>query len=101
MERMLIRLAKLTRTIGIAGAAAGAAVGVAFLSKSENREKLKTQLEKLVGKENENDDDDYIEKLGSPGAVGATEDAKMVDEGALTSVQYYNKLQEEEVEEEK
>lgn len=96
MERMLIRMGKLTKTIGIAGAAAGAAAGAVYLSKSENREKMVTQLEKLVGKENK----EYIKKLGRPGAYGETDDAKMVDEGALTSVQYYNKLQEEEEEEE-
>ena len=45
--------------------------------------------------------EDYMNKLGRPGAVGALEDAKMVDEGALTSIQYYNKLQEEVEEEEK
>lgn len=85
-------MGKLTKTIGIAGAAAG----IAFLSKSENREKLKTQIGKLVGEENL----PYVKKLGRPGAVGAVEDAKMVDEGALTSVQYYNKLQEESEKEE-
>lgn len=91
MERKLIFMGKLTKTIGIAGAAASAAAGVVFLSKSENREKLKTQMEKLVGQDNF----PYVKKLGRPGAVGAVDDAKMVDEGALTSVQYYNKLQEE------
>ena len=91
MERMLISMGKLTKTIGIAGAAAGAAAGVAYLAKSENREKVKTQIEKLVGEENFA----YVKKLGRPGAVGAVDDAKMVDEGALTSVQYYNKLQDD------
>ena len=93
-------MSKLTKTIGIAGAAAGAAVGAVFLSKSENREKVKEQLGKLVGKDEGEDNQDYVEKLGRPGAYGETEDAKMVDEGALTSVQYYNKLQEEEEEKE-
>lgn len=80
-------MGKLKKTLGIAGAAAGAAVGVAYLSKSENREKVK----KIVGLGNESDP--YFKKIGRPGAVGATDDAKMVDEGALTSVQYYNELQ--------
>lgn len=84
-------MGKVTKTIGIAGAAAGAAAGAMYLSKSENRSKLKQQIEKIVGKENS----DFVKKLGRPGTQGATEEAKMVDEGALTSVQYYNELQEE------
>ncbi|GGN51810.1 hypothetical protein [Oceanobacillus indicireducens] len=83
-------MGKLTKSLGIAGAA----LGVAYLSKSENREKVK----KLIGLDK--DSQSYVKKLGRPGAVGAADDAKMVDEGALTSVQYYNKLQEEEEEEE-
>ncbi len=48
-------------------------------------------------------DESYLKKLGKPGNIGNIEDAKMVDEGAMTSIQYYNKLQEEaeEVEEKK
>lgn len=48
-------------------------------------------------------DESYLKKLGKPGTIGNIEDAKMVDEGAMTSIQYYNKLQEEaeEVEEKK
>lgn len=84
-------MSKVTKTIGIAGVAAGAAAGAMYLSKSENRSKLKQQIEKIVGKENS----DFVKKLGRPGAQGATDEAKMVDEGALTSVQYYNELQEE------
>ena len=90
-------MGKLTKTIGIVGAAAGAAAGAAYLSKSENRKKLKEQISNLVGEENYS----YVKKLGRPGAAGEQEEAKMVDEGALTSVQYYNELQEEAEEEEK
>ncbi|MHA6250835.1 hypothetical protein [Oceanobacillus sp. CAU 1775] len=89
-------MGKLTKTIGIAGAAAGAAMGAVYLSKEENRDKLRGQIEKIVGKDNS----EYVKKLGRPGAVGATDDAKMVDEGAMTSVQYYNELQEKAGEEE-
>jgi len=89
MERMLIDVGKLTKAIGVAGVAAG----VVFLSKSENREKVKKEFGKLVAEK----DSAYVKKLGKPGTV---DDAKMVDEGALTSVQYYNKLQEEEGKEE-
>ncbi len=86
---MLIDVGKLTKAIGVAGVAAG----VVFLSKSENREKVKKEFGKLVAEK----DSAYVKKLGKPGTV---DDAKMVDEGALTSVQYYNKLQEEEGKEE-
>jgi hypothetical protein len=86
-----MHLGKIKKTLGIAGAA-GAVAGAAYLSKSENREKVK----KLVGL----GDQSYVKKIGRPGAVGAKDDAKMVDEGALTSVQYYNKLQEAQSKEE-
>ena len=43
-------------------------------------------------------DEEYLQRLGKPGVTGHMEDAKMVDEGALTSIQYYNKLQEKEEE---
>jgi hypothetical protein len=79
-------MGKLSKSIGIAGAVAGAA-GAAFLSKSKNREKVK----RLVT----GGDKAYVKKLGRPGAYSEPEDAKMVDEGALTSVQYYNKLQDD------
>lgn len=80
---MLIIVGKLTKAIGIAGAVAGAA----YLAKGENRNKVKVQLDKVINKLNSQ----YIKELGKPADIA---DAKMVDEGAMTSVQYYNELQE-------
>ncbi|QDI90759.1 hypothetical protein EPH95_05840 [Salicibibacter halophilus] len=81
-------MGKVTKAVGVAGAVAGAA----YLSKSENRQKVKRQLAKITGKENSS----YLKKLGKPSDI---DDANMVDEGAMTSVQYYNRLQEEKTEE--
>ncbi|MBO0996031.1 hypothetical protein [Bacillus sp. SD088] len=81
-------MGKFGKIIGVAGAVAGAT----YLSSSENREKIKSQFTKVVSKLNSS----YIKDLGKPSEV---EDAKMVDEGAMTSVQYYNELQEESGEE--
>ncbi|MCM3741197.1 hypothetical protein M3210_13040 [Oceanobacillus luteolus] len=64
--------------------------GAAYMSQGENMDKVK----KLSVVNNEA----YMNKIGRPGAFGAMEDAKMVDEGALTSVQYYNKLQDDDAE---
>lgn len=77
-------MGKLTKVVGIAGVAAGAA----YLSKSENRKKVKVLLDKAFGKK---DPSSYITQLGRPSDI---DDAKMVDEGAMTSVQYYNDLRE-------
>lgn len=76
-------MGKLTKVVGLAGAAAGAV----YLSKSENREMVKSQLNKAMKSLNST----YVKDLGKP---TETDDAKMVDEGAMTSVQYYNELQE-------
>lgn len=78
-----MRLGKLSKAIGVAGVVAGAA----YLSKSENRENVKKQINKVITKVNPQ----YTKKLGKPRDI---QDAAMVDEGALTSVQYYNELQE-------
>lgn len=88
MEGKLISMGKFGKIIGVAGAVAGAA----YLSSSENREKIKSQFTKAVNKFNSS----YLKDLGKPSEL---EDAKMVDEGAMTSVQYYNKLQEKPKEE--
>ncbi|AXF55613.1 hypothetical protein [Salicibibacter kimchii] len=80
-------MGKVTKAVGVAGAIAGAA----FLSKNENRQKVKRQLAKIMGKENSS----YLKNSGKPSDI---EDANMVDEGAMTSVQYYNRLQEEKTE---
>lgn len=69
--------------------AAGLTVGVAYLSKKENRQKLKTQLDHMISKIRKSSN---VEELGKPIDIA---DARMVDEGAMTSVQYYNELQEE------
>lgn len=76
-------MGKLTKAIGVAGAVAG----VAYLSKSENRDKVKVQMNKVISKLNS----EYVKELGKPVEIA---DANMVDEGAMTSVQYYNELQE-------
>ncbi|MBP1971781.1 hypothetical protein J2Z83_003936 [Virgibacillus natechei] len=76
-------MGKITKVVGVAGAVAGAA----YLSKSENRQKVKGQLDKTVKKVNSS----YAKNSGKPSDI---DDAKMVDEGAMTSVQYYNRKQE-------
>lgn len=76
-------MGKLTKAVGVAGAVAG----VAYLSKSENRDKVKIQMNKVISKLNS----EYVKELGKPVEIA---DANMVDEGAMTSVQYYNELQE-------
>ena len=81
-EGKVISMGKLSKVLGVAGVAAGAT----DLSKSENREKLKKQLNKGLNKFNKTD----VKSWGKPSDV---EDAEMVSEGAMTSVQYYNKLQ--------
>lgn len=76
-------MGKITKLVGTAGVVAG----TAYLSKSETRKKVKGQLNKIREKLNT----EYIRNLGKPSDKN---DAEMVDEGALTSVQYYNRLQE-------
>ncbi|QQK80722.1 hypothetical protein HUG20_13000 [Salicibibacter cibi] len=80
-------MGKVTKAVGVAGAVAGAV----YLSKGENRQKVKRQLAKIQGKE----DSSYLKNLGKPSDI---EDANMVNEGAMTSVQYYNRLQDEKTE---
>lgn len=69
--------------------AAGVVAGVAYLSKKENRDKLKKQLDHTISTFRKKT---KVKELGKPVDIA---DAQMVDEGALTSVQYYNELQEE------
>lgn len=77
-------MGKLTKAIGVAGVVAGAA----YLSKDKNRRKAKHQLEKVMKKMGPQ----YVKDWGKPEGIN---DANMVDEGAMTSVQYYNELQDE------
>lgn len=81
-EGRKIAVDNITKLVGVAGAVAG----TAYLSKSENRKKVKGQLNKAVEKLNTK----YVRNLGKPSDI---HDAEMVDEGAMTSVQYYNRLQ--------
>lgn len=70
---------------------AGLAVGTLYVSKKENREIILEQIEAAVNKWT---DDDYIINLGKPDEM---RDANMVDEGAMTSVEYYNDLRDKAV----
>ncbi|MGK7377309.1 hypothetical protein ACSFXN_05670 [Planococcus sp. 1R117A] len=79
-------MGKITKLVGVAGAVAGSA----YLAKSENRKKVKGQLNKAVEKLNTK----YVRNLGKPSDIP---DAEMVDEGAMTSVQYYNRLQQKSI----
>ncbi len=72
-------MGKIGKIIGVAGAVAG----VVYLANSDNREKIKQQFTKF--------NESYLKGLAKPSEA---EDAKMVDEGAMTSVQYYNDVQE-------
>ncbi len=83
-------MGKLTKAIGVAGAVAGAA----YLYKSENRKKTKLQLKKAINKLGPQ----YVKDWGKPSELS---EADMVDEGAMTSVQYYNELQQESKDEKK
>ena len=65
---------------------AGLAAGVLYASKTENRQFVIGQVADTINKWT---DDDYIINLGKPENV---RDANMVDEGAMTSVQYYYDL---------
>lgn len=99
-------MGKLSKTIGAAGAAATAV----YLSKKENREKVKNEVSKAkqdpkkyysnvsakakqqVAKVKNKLSSGYKQDLGKPADLAESD---MVEEGALTSVQYYNMLQEE------
>ena len=72
------------RTKFIVGA--GLAAGVLYATKTENRQMILGQIENVVNKWT---DDEYIINLGKPDEA---RDANMVDEGAMTSVLYYNEL---------
>lgn len=72
---------------------AGLTAGTLYAAKKENREMIKEQVESVVRKWT---DDDYIIHLGKPEEV---RDSNMVDEGAMTSVQYYYDLRDQEAKE--
>lgn len=78
-------MGKVTKLIGAAGVLAGAA----YLSKEDNRKKVKRRLDKAVYKATSWTNDPYLLHLGKP---DESRDANMVDEGAMTSVLYYNEL---------
>lgn len=80
-------MGKLTKLVCTAGLVTGAV----YLSKEENREKVKESINKALGKSNAWTDDEYVIELGKP---SEERDSDMVEEGALTSVQYYNDLRE-------
>lgn len=81
-------MGKVTKLIG----AACVVAGVAYLSKEDNREKVKSGIDKAVDKAGSWTKDPYTLHLGKP---DEEQDANMVDEGAMTSVQYYNELRSE------
>lgn len=67
----------------------GVAAGVLYVAKPENRDKVIDQIEKTVNKWT---DDDYIINLGKPDEA---RDANMVNEGAMTSIDYYYDLRDQ------
>lgn len=69
---------------------AGLAAGALYASKTETGELIKGAVNKWT-------DDDYIINLGKPDEA---RDANMVDEGAMTSVLYYNELRDKASEQE-
>lgn len=69
---------------------AGLAAGVLYASKTETRQLVLGAVQKWT-------DDDYIINLGKPNEA---RDANMVDEGAMTSVLYYNELRDKASEQE-
>lgn len=81
-------MGKVTKLIGAAGVLAGAA----YLSKENNRKKVKRGLDKAVYKATSWTSDPYLLHLGKP---DEEQDANMVDEGAMTSVLYYNELRDD------
>lgn len=81
-------MVKLVKLVG----AAGVVAGVLYMTKDENRKLVRKGIDKAAGKMSTFTDDPYIIKLGKP---GESRDSNMVDEGAMTSVQYYNDLRAE------
>lgn len=81
-------MGKVTKLIGAAGILAGAA----YLSKEENQKAVKRGVDKVIEKASSWTDDPYTIHLGKP---EDEHDANMVDEGAMTSVLYYNELREQ------
>ena len=69
---------------------AGLAAGALYASKTETEQLIKGAMNKWT-------DDDYIINLGKPNEA---RDANMVDEGAMTSVLYYNELRDKASEQE-
>lgn len=69
---------------------AGLAAGALYASKTETGQLIKGAMNKWT-------DDDYIINLGKPNEV---RDSNMVDEGAMTSVLYYNELRDKASEQE-
>ncbi|CEA01965.1 hypothetical protein BN1048_01552 [Jeotgalicoccus saudimassiliensis] len=69
---------------------AGLAAGALYASKTEAGQLIKGAVNKWT-------DDDYIINLGKPDEA---RDANMVDEGAMTSVLYYNELRDKASEQE-
>ncbi|CAD2071405.1 hypothetical protein GCM10007275_15030 [Jeotgalicoccus coquinae] len=69
---------------------AGLAAGALYASKTETGQLIKGAMNKWT-------DDDYIINLGKPNEA---RDANMVDEGAMTSVLYYNELRDKASEQE-
>lgn len=74
--------------------AVGLAAGVLYLTK--NRETVKKGIDKgldlAVSQVGRWTNDPYVKKLGRPDDL---RDSNMVDEGAMTSVQYYTDLRED------
>ncbi|MFK4998596.1 hypothetical protein ACI2OX_18645 [Bacillus sp. N9] len=68
-----------------------------YFSNQENRHKaidmyesMKGKMRNIWGKDHQSNHDKMIEKAGNPDPYDI-EDSKMVDEGAMYSVDYYNK----------
>lgn len=78
-------MGRVKKLIGAAGILAGAV----YLSKEDNRKKLKRGMDKTVGRASTWTSDPYLIDLGKP---SEEHDSNMVDEGAMTSVLYYNEL---------
>lgn len=73
-------MGKVTKLIGTAGIITGAAI----FAKKENRKKLVKSIKKLKPS--------YAKNAVTPEDI---QDANMVNEGAMTSIMYYNHIQEE------
>ncbi|AIY06883.1 hypothetical protein Plano_2918 [Planococcus sp. PAMC 21323] len=72
---------KKTKVLGLAGLAAG----TIYLAKSKKQKKAKDLDIDMKDLKTQ-----YVKNLGKPSDI---DDSDMVEEGALTSVQYYNRLQ--------